>query len=174
MTILDNSQTKPKYSFLGKFLHWSFLVLFAYGITKQVDDINQLEDISFLKSEIAFALVFLIFLTFRFFYMTKTQKTSLPAETHKAQRFAARLVHMSMYIALTGIACSGVLMGYFFWQGYKSGFLIKFMISIHEFFVALTYWLVCIHILAAIYHGLRRDGVWSSMIPSWKENSLKK
>ena len=105
MIVLDDKKPKPKYSFIGKFFHWSFLALFVYGITKQVDDIDQLEDVFLLKSEIAFALVFLIFLTFRFFYMTKTQKTSLPNNTSRPQKVAAKLVHISMYISLAGIAC---------------------------------------------------------------------
>ena len=60
----ENDHSKAEYSFLAKFLHWCFVLLFAYGIFKQVDDINQLEDISLFKSEIVFALVFLIFLAF--------------------------------------------------------------------------------------------------------------
>tara|TARA_X000001036_G_scaffold7314_1_gene6609 strand:- start:35 stop:547 length:513 start_codon:yes stop_codon:yes gene_type:complete len=169
MIDLAENHPKPKYSFVGKFFHWSFLALFAYGIAKQVEDTNQLEDIFFLKSEIAFALVFLLFLAFRFFYMTKTQKTSLPDNTSRPQKVAAKLVHMSMYISLTGIAFSGLLIGYFFWVGLKGSLTIKFLISIHEFFVSLTYLLVSVHILAAIYHRLKKDNVWSSMVPFWKE-----
>ena len=169
MIVLDDKKPKTKYSFIGKFFHWSFLALFAYGITKQVDDINQLEDVFFLKSEIAFALVFLIFLTFRFFYMTKTQKTSLPNNTSRAQKVAAKIVHISMYISLAGIACSGLFIGYFFWLGFKGSLMIEFLISIHEFFVSLTYLLVSVHILAAIYHRFKKDNVWGSMVPFWKE-----
>ena len=44
-----------KYSFLAKFFHWGFVFLFGYGIFKQVDDIEQLENISLLKFEILFA-----------------------------------------------------------------------------------------------------------------------
>ena len=69
-----NKGTKANYSFLAKLLHWSFIFLFAYGIFKQVDNINQLEDIYLLKFEMLFALFFLSFLVFRFFYMTKTQE----------------------------------------------------------------------------------------------------
>ena len=45
----EKQYNKPKYSFIAQLLHWSFVVLFAYGIFKQVDNINQLEEISFLK-----------------------------------------------------------------------------------------------------------------------------
>ena len=35
---------KKKYSFIAKFWHWGFVLLFIYGVAKQVDDIEQLED----------------------------------------------------------------------------------------------------------------------------------
>ena len=50
-----------KYSFLAKFFHWGFFFLFGYGIFKQVDDIEQLEDISLLKFEIFFASIFFFY-----------------------------------------------------------------------------------------------------------------
>ena len=94
-----------------------FVFMFAYGIYKQVDNIDQLEDISFFKTEIVFATVFLFFIIFRFFYMTKTQKTSLPVDTPKFQTLAAKIVHFSMYISLAGIAGSGLMIGYLFSSG---------------------------------------------------------
>ena len=57
----------------------------------------------------------------------------------------------------------------FFWLGLKDGFLIEFMIWIYKFLVSLIYWLISIHVIAAIYHRLREDNVWSSMAPFWKE-----
>ena len=35
--------TKPSYTLTAKVFHWSFVFLFAYGISKQDDNINQLE-----------------------------------------------------------------------------------------------------------------------------------
>ena len=35
---------KPSYTLTAKIFHWSFVILFAYGISKQIDNINQLED----------------------------------------------------------------------------------------------------------------------------------
>ena len=162
--------SQAKYSFLARLLHWFFVVLFSYGIFKQVDDINQLEDIFLLKSEMVFALVFLLFLAFRFLYMNKTQQTSLPSYTPRSQRLAAKFVHFSMYISLAGIACSGLMIGYLFSLGTKQGFLIDFITGIHELLVQIIYWLISIHVIAAIYHRLQEDGVWSSMVPFWKEN----
>ena len=41
-----------QYSKIAKLFHWGFVLLFVYGVAKQVDDINQLEDQAFFKFEI--------------------------------------------------------------------------------------------------------------------------
>ena len=160
-----------KYSFLAKFFHWGFVFLFGYGIFKQVDDIEQLENISLLKFEILFASIFLFFLILRFFYMKKTQTTSLPKETPKSQKLAAKLVHHSMYLCLAFICISGLMIGLFFWLGFKNGLIIEFLISIHENSISIIYWLIAIHIIAALCHRFRSDGVWNSMVPIWLEKN---
>ena len=76
-------KNKQKYSFLAKLFHWGFVLLFIYGIAKQLNNIEQLEDKFFFQFEIVFALIFLILLLMRFIYMKKTQKTSLPENTSK-------------------------------------------------------------------------------------------
>ena len=78
--------TKTSYTFTAKFFHWGFVVLFAYGVFKQIENINQLEDLALLKFEITFAVLFIFFLIIRFFYMTRTQTSSLPPNTPKAQK----------------------------------------------------------------------------------------
>ena len=166
-----NKDQNQRYSFLAKFFHWSFVFLFGYGIFKQVDNIEQLEDISLLQSEILFASIFLFFLVLRFFYMKKTQITSLPAATPKSQKFAAKLVHYSMYLCLASICISGLMIGLFFWLGLKKGILIETIISLHENSISIIYWLIAIHIIAALYHRFRSDGVWNSMVPIWLEKN---
>ena len=59
----------PKYSFLAKLMHWGFVLIFIYGLIKQIDNVNQLEDNNLLKFEVLFALTFLSLLAIRFFYM---------------------------------------------------------------------------------------------------------
>ncbi len=158
-----------QYSKIAKLLHWGFIILFIYGILKQVDDINQLEDSFFLKFEIIFALIFFIVLTIRFIYMKKTQTTSIPKETSKAQKIAAKIVHNGMYLLLFLTVFSGLIIGFLYWLGLKDFYLINTILIIHEFVINLLYWLIGIHIFAAIYHRLRNDGVWSSMVPFFKE-----
>ena len=101
--------------------------------------------------------------------MTKTQKTALPDNTPKIQRFAAKIVHFSMYVSLAGIALSGLAIGYLFSIGLKDGFFVDLIVAIHEFLVSTIYWLISVHVIAAIFHRFKRDGVWNSMVPFWRE-----
>ena len=161
------------YSKIGKLFHWGFVLLFVYGVAKQVDDINQLEDASFLRFEIIFALIFLFLLITRLIYMKTTQKTSLPENTPKVQKISAKIVHNGMYALLAGTVLSGLLIGYLFWFGFQNSFTINIIITLHELFINLLYLLIGIHIFAAIFHRLKKDGVWSSMVPILKENNKK-
>ncbi len=61
--------------------------------------------------------------------MKTTQKTSLPEDTPRIQKIAAKFVHNGMYALLTGTVLSGLLIGFLFWielsnfdlmLGYKS------------------------------------------------------
>jgi len=159
------------YSKIAKIFHWGFVALFAYGVLKQVDDISQLRDTALLRFEILFASALLIMLGARFLYMRKTQKTSLPEDTPYAQKIAAKIAHLGMYISLATIALSGILIGLLYWSGFSSGILIDAAVGLHEASVTLTYWLIAVHILAAIYHRFRKDGVWDSMVPFWKDRT---
>ena len=165
----NNSQ----YSKIAKLFHWGFVLLFVYGVAKQVEDINQLEDKAFLRFEIIFAIIFLFLLLIRLIYMKKTQKTSLPEDTPRVQKIAAKIVHNGMYALLTGTVLSGLLIGFLFWIDFRDGILINIVIFFHELNITLLYWLIGIHILAASYHRLKRDGVWSSMVPFLKEKKIK-
>jgi len=160
---------KRKYNFFAKFFHWGFVLLFIYGVAKQVNEIEQLEDQFFFQFEIIFAVIFLFLLSIRFVYMNKTQETSLPDDTSKIQKIAARTVHLGMYSTLAGTAITGLLIGLFYWLGFTEGLLIDFLIVFHSFIVNALYWLIGIHIVAAVYHRIKKDGVWSSMVPFLKE-----
>jgi len=166
---MTNQTLKKKYSFFAKFWHWGFVLLFIYGVTKQVNEIEQLEDKLFFQFEIVFAVIFLFLLAIRFVYMNKTQETSLPDDTSKIQKIAARTVHLGMYSMLAGTAITGLLIGLFYWLGFTEGLFIDFLTAVHSFVVNGLYWLIGIHIIAAVYHRLKKDGVWSSMVPFLKE-----
>ena len=166
---MNNQKNKKQYSLFAKFWHWGFVLLFIYGVAKQVDEIEQLEDQFFFQFEIVFALLFLFLLAIRFVYMSKTQETSLPDDTSKIQKIAARTVHLGMYTTLAGTAITGLSIGLFYWLGFRQGLFIDFLTAIHSFVVNTVYWLVGIHIVAAICHRLNKDGVWNSMVPFFRE-----
>ena len=169
-----NLDSKSNFSSIAKFMHWSFVLLFIYGLLKQIDELNQLEDKALLQFEVIFATVFVLLLLIRFIYMKTTQKSSLPDSTPKSQLLAARVVHYGMYACLALIPLTGLLIGLLFWLGFEDGFLINTVVEVHEFSVSVIYWLIGLHILAAIFHRLKNDGVWSSMVPFLKEKSHEK
>ena len=59
-------------------------------------------------------------------------------------------------------------------MGLKDGLLINGIIAVHELAVTASYWLIVVHVAAAVFHRLKQDGVWSSMVPIWKEVDTKK
>ena len=157
---------KQSYTLTAKIFHWSFVIIFAYGISKQINNINQLEDLALLKFEIAFALLFILFLVARFVYMKRTQKSSLPPDTPMVQKALAKAVHYGMYIGMISIALSGLVIGCLYWLGLKSGIIIETIIGWHEVSVSIVYCLVGLHLIGAIYHRFKNDGVWESMTPT--------
>ena len=169
-----NLDSKSNFSSIAKFMHWGFVLLFIYGLLKQIDELNQLEDKALLQFEVIFATVFVLLLLIRFIYMKTTQKSSLPDSTPKSQLLAARVVHYGIYACLALIPLTGSLIGLLFWLGFEDGFLINALVEVHEFSVSVIYWLIGLHILAAIFHRLKNDGVWSSMVPFLKEKSHEK
>ena len=169
-----NLANKPNFSSIAKFMHWGFVLLFIYGVLKQIEELNQLEDKALLQFEVIFATVFVLLLLIRFIYMKTTQKSSLPDSTPKSQLLAARVVHYGMYACLALIPLTGLLIGLLFWLGFEDGFLINTVVEAHQFSVFAIYWLIGLHILAAIFHRLKNDGVWSSMVPFLKEKGYKK
>ena len=158
------------YSLVAKIFHWSFVILFAFGIFKQIENIDQLEDLALLKFEITFALLFILFLFARLFYMTRTQKSSLPPDTPWAQKALAKAVHYGMYIGMISIAFSGLVIGCLYWLGLKGGITIDAIVAWHEASVSIVYWLVGLHFLGAIFHLVKNDGVWESMAPTLKRS----
>tara|TARA_B100000900_G_C20164510_1_gene547287 strand:- start:83 stop:598 length:516 start_codon:yes stop_codon:yes gene_type:complete len=164
----ETEKAKIEYTLTARIFHWSFVILFVYGVFKQIENINQLEDLALLKFEITFALLFILFLVARFVYMTRTQKSSLPPDTPRAQKALAKAVHYGMYIGMISIAFSGLVIGCLYWLDLKSGVIIETLIGWHEVSVSIVYWLVGLHIFGAIYHRLKNDGVWQSMVPTLK------
>tara|TARA_B100000965_G_scaffold389896_1_gene396144 strand:- start:21 stop:584 length:564 start_codon:yes stop_codon:yes gene_type:complete len=157
-----NSHTR-----LAKFIHWSFTLLYAYGIFKQVDDLNELEDASLLNFEILFATVFLIIVLMRYFYMKDTP-TLLAAhdDIRKGHLFIAKTVHGLVYFSLIMLPTTGLLIAALF--SLETGGL-EVAIAVHEFSAFLSYIVIALHIGASVYSRFKGEGLWNAMIPVWKE-----
>ena len=158
---MNRSHTK-----LAKIIHWSFILLYVYGIVKQVDNISDLENSRLLIFEVIFATVFLGIVIWRFFYMRKVETmhgSTVPV--HRVHNIIAKSVHSSMYVVLILLPLSGLGIAFLFNQGIKDGPMQLVALSVHEFAATASYVLIAIHVSAAIYSRIKGEGVWSSMVP---------
>ena len=155
-----------RHSMLAKIIHWSFILLYVYGIVKQVDDISDLEDSKLLVFEVIFATVFLGIVIGRYFYMRKVETMhASTAPVHRVHKIIAKSVHSSMYVVLALLPLSGLAIAFLFNQGIQDGPMQLFALSVHEFAATASYVLIAIHVSAAIYSRIKGEGVWSSMVP---------
>ena len=69
------------------------------------------------------------------------------------------------------IAVTGLTIGGLYWSGTKSGTAMDATLILHELFIIATYWLIGLHVAAAIYHRVKGDGIWSTMVPVLKEET---
>ena len=156
---------------LAKFIHWSFSILYAYGIFKQVGDLSELEDPALLNFEILFAVVVLVIVFIRYFYMKDTE-TLLGAnvEIRKGHLFIAKSVHKLVYFTLVMLPLTGLLIAGLFSIGAGG---IELAIGLHEFSAFLSYVLIAVHVGASFYSKLKGEGIWNAMTPVWKEKEKK-
>lgn len=159
------------HSTTAKVMHWGFGLLFVYALTKQLDDLEELEDFGLLQYEMVFAAVFLLLLLARFVYMQLTRPTALPASAPRRFRRLARAVHLSMYAGLALTALTGLAIGGLYWNGTRHSSTMDLLLVVHEIVIQLSLGLVVGHAVAALYHRRQRDGLWDSMVPFWKEST---
>ena len=115
-------QTIGSHSPIAVVLHWGFRSVFLqYAITKQIDELDELEDFSLLQNEMIFASVFLALLFARFLYMRLTRPTVLPSDTPRIEMLMAQSVS-SRHVHKPSNDCShrfghwwNVLVGYQGW-----------------------------------------------------------
>tara|TARA_Y100000287_G_C14146899_1_gene317581 strand:- start:119 stop:682 length:564 start_codon:yes stop_codon:yes gene_type:complete len=156
---------------LAKTIHWTFSILYAYGIFKQVEDLEELEDASLLNFEIVFAITFLVIVMLRFFYM-KDAKTLLGAhdEMHKGHLFIAKATHRLVYFSLIMLPTTGLLIAGILNAGLPG---MGIAIALHEFSAFLSYVTIGVHVIASLYSRFKGEGVWNAMVPLWKETGKK-
>ena len=171
--LVEQSHTK-----LAKSLHWAFIILYVYGIFKQVNDLQELEDKGLLIFEIIFASIFLAIVIMRYSYMRRF-KTFLGARkpVHIVHYYLARSVHKAMYACFILLPLTGLIIAGLYTQGYtvnatpdEEQTIMDVVLDLHGAVADLSYILIFIHIAAAVYSRLKGEGVWSSMVPVLKEN----
>lgn len=171
--LVEQSHTK-----LAKSLHWTFIILYVYGIFKQVNDLQELEDKGLLVFEIIFASIFLAIVLLRYSYMRRF-KTFLGARNpvHIVHYYLARSVHKAMYACFILLPLTGLIIAGLYTQGYtvnatpdEEQTIMDVVLDLHGAVADLSYILIFIHIAAAVYSRLKGEGVWSSMVPVMKEN----
>ncbi len=93
---LKTESINKNFSSFAQLLHWGFVILFLYGLLKQIDSINQLEDDNLLMFEVIFALAFLLLLIIRFVYIKTTKQTTCEY-IHKnllvMERYLSKFIH---------------------------------------------------------------------------------
>ena len=162
---------------LAKTIHWSFIVLYVYGIFKQVNALEDLEDKGLLISEIVFATAFIVIVILRYSYMRRF-KTFLGARepVHIVHYYFARSVHKAMYACFILLPLTGLMIAGLYNQGYtvnatpdEEQTVMDVVLDLHGLVADISYLLIIIHIAAAIYSRIKGEGVWSSMVPMLKE-----
>ena len=100
--------------------------------------------------------------------MKITQKSALPETSNAWQKVLEKRVYHGLYLSFASIAVSGLIIGGSYYFGVNQGFFMEGIIGLHEIAVTVSYYLITIHILEAIYHRLLQDHVWSAMVPFWR------
>ena len=171
--VVQNSHT-----LLARSIHWSFILLYVYGIFKQVNELDELEDTNLLLFEIVFATIFLVIVILRYSYVSRF-KTLLGARepVHIVHYYFARTVHKAMYACFILLPLTGLMIAGLYSQGYtvnatpdEEQTIMDLVLDLHGAVADLSYMLIFLHIGAAIYSRIKGEGVWSSMVPILKEH----
>ena len=164
---------QTSHTLLARSIHWSFIVLYLYGLYKQIGELDELEDNGLLLFEIFFATVFLVVVIVRYSYMRRF-KTFLGARepVHIVHYYFARSLHKAMYVVFILLPLSGLLIAALYTKGYQNEdeLLMEAALGLHSLAAQASAFLILAHIAAAIYSRIKGEGVWSSMVPILKED----
>jgi len=170
----EGSIMPKSHTTLGKVIHWTFILLYTYGILKQIDDLSQLQDNNLLIFEVIFATLFLFIVIARYIYMRRFETFQGAFQpVHKIHKYFAKTIHSSIYLCLIILPLTGLMIAGLYKQGYtdEEGLMLSSMMSLHGLAADLSYLLILIHIVAAVWSRIKGEGVWASMVPLWKDES---
>ena len=164
---------QTSHTLFARSIHWSFIVLYLHGLSKQIGELDELEDNGLLLFEILFATVFLVVVILRYSYMRRF-KTFLGAREpiHIVHYYFARSLHKAMYVVFILLPLSGLLIAALYTKGYQNEdeLLMEAVLGLHSLAAQASILLILAHIAAAIYSRIKGEGVWSSMVPILKED----
>lgn len=164
---------QTSHTLFARSIHWSFIVLYLYGLFKQIGELDELEDNGLLLFEILFATVFFVVVILRYSYMRRF-KTFLGAREpiHIVHYYFARSLHKAMYVVFILLPLSGLLIAALYTKGYQNEdeLLMEAALGLHSLAAQASILLILAHIAAAIYSRIKGEGVWSSMVPILKED----
>jgi cytochrome b561 len=171
---IDFKNTKTQYGLVARVLHWVSvsLLLTLIALASQFDDM--LASPEKLKLTILHSSVGLIFLLVMLARLTWRKLNQNPIKSYKIrnwQKMTAISLHRSIYIVLITQSVAGIVIlvtggkpihifGLFELTPFieKNTLLNDFSLNVHHFISIMIYFLLAIHISAAIYHqifGLR-------------------
>ena len=155
---------------LARFIHWTFIPLYVYGIIKQVGEIGELENRGLLIFESVFASTFLLIVLLRLTYMRRFNTFhGANRDPHRVHAIIAKSVHTGIYTSLIMLPLSGLAIALLYSRGIKEGVPQDVALALHEFSASLSYVMIATHVSAAIYSRVKGEGIWSSMVPILKE-----
>lgn len=163
-----------RHGMVARTFHWGFVAILIYAVIKQVGNLSDLSDPGLLRFEILFAAGFLVLLAARWVYMRFAGPTSVPSDAPPLMRRAAKLGHLAVYGSMATVAISGLMIGALYGAGVTSGPMIGLALGLHEVSVAAIYLTVGLHVAAALFHRLKGDGIWTSMVPVFREKTGKR
>ena len=173
--VLNHSPGGVSHTLLARFIHWTFIPLYVYGIIKQVGEIGELENRSLLIFESIFASTFLLIVLLRLTYMHRFNTFhGASRDPHRVHVIIAKSVHAGIYTSLIMLPLSGLAIAILYSRGIKDGLLQDGALALHEFSASLSYVMIATHVSAAIYSRVKGEGIWSSMVPILKERGPSK
>jgi cytochrome b561/polyisoprenoid-binding protein YceI len=180
-----------EYGSAAKALHWTvalfIFVLFPLGWV--MDDFTGLIKFKAFNLHKSLGLTVLALMALRTAWRLAKPAPEMPPFLPELQRKAARAVHALLYLIIFAMTITGWAMisasdkpSIFFqlaripllpWlsdlpAGDKKAYLELFE-NAHGFLAYALLALVALHVAAALYHGVRKDGILSTMMPGWRK-----
>lgn len=163
-----------------RLLHWSMAVLLISMVAAGLVMIESLAvwQPTLLALHKGFGAFALVLVCIRLAIKMTSNTPSLPLSVPTIQRFAATLSHYVLYLLMFALPISGVLMQYFAAQPVVIFGIITipaamtpninmfaFFRMTHEYIALVLMGVVCVHLLAALYHYfIKKDEVLQSML----------